>query len=34
METEIKADRSGVVANINVKEGDSVTVGQVLLSLA
>ena len=34
METEIKAGRSGVVANINVKEGDSVTVGQVLLSLA
>ena len=34
METEIKAGRSGVVANINVKEGDSVTVGQALLSLA
>ena len=34
METEIKAGRSGVVANINVKEGDSVAVGQVLLSLA
>jgi len=34
METEIKAAHSGVVANINVKEGDSVTVGQVLLSLA
>ena len=34
METEIKADHSGVVANINVKEGDSVAVGQVLLSLA
>lgn len=34
METEIKAGHSGVVANINVKEGDSVTVGQVLLSLA
>jgi len=33
METEIKAAHSGVVANINVKEGDSVTVGQVLLSL-
>ena len=34
METEVKAGHSGVVANINVKEGDSVTVGQVLLSLA
>ena len=34
METEIKASHSGVVANINVKEGDSVAVGQVLLSLA
>ena len=34
METEIKAAHSGVVANINVKEGDSVTVGQVLMSLA
>jgi len=34
METEIKAAHSGLVVNINVKEGDSVTVGQVLLSLA
>ena len=34
METEIKAGHSGVVANINVKEGDSVAVGQVLMSLA
>ena len=34
METEIKAGHSGVVVNINVKEGDSVAVGQVLLSLA
>ena len=34
METEIKAGHSGLVANINVKEGDSVAVGQVLLSLA
>jgi oxaloacetate decarboxylase alpha subunit len=34
METEIKAAHSGVVTNISVKEGDSVTVGQVLLSLA
>jgi oxaloacetate decarboxylase alpha subunit len=34
METEIKAAHSGVVTNISVKEGDSVTVGQVLLFLA
>ncbi|WP_428087679.1 sodium-extruding oxaloacetate decarboxylase subunit alpha [Candidatus Thioglobus sp.] len=34
METEIKAARSGVVTQISVKEGDSVTVGQALLSLA
>ncbi len=33
METEIKATRSGVVLNISVKESDSVTVGQLLLSL-
>ena len=34
IETEIKAARSGVVTEINIKEGDSVTVGQALLSLA
>lgn len=34
METEIKAARSGVVTEINIKEGDAVTVGQALLSLA
>ena len=34
METEIKAARSGIVTNININEGDSVTVGQVLLFLA
>ena len=34
METEIKAARSGTVVNVGVKEGDSVTVGQALLSLA
>ncbi len=34
METEIKAARSGTVVNVSVKEGDSVTVGQALLSLA
>ena len=33
METEIKATRSGVVLNVGVKEGDSVTVGQLLFSL-
>jgi len=33
METEIKATCSGVVLNVGVKEGDSVTVGQLLLSL-
>ena len=33
METEIKATRSGVVLSVDVKEGDSVTVGQLLLSL-
>ncbi len=34
METEIRAARGGVVTDINVKEGDSVTVGQTLLTLA
>ena len=33
METEIKATRSGVVVSVDVKEGDSVSVGQLLLSL-
>jgi oxaloacetate decarboxylase alpha subunit len=33
METEISAPRSGVVGSINVKEGDSVQVGQSLLTL-
>ena len=33
METEIKATCSGVVVSVDVKEGDSVTVGQLLLSL-
>ena len=33
METEIKATRSGVVLNVSVKESDSVTVGQLILSL-
>lgn len=34
METEIKSAKAGVVTEISVKEGDSVTVGQTLLSLA
>jgi oxaloacetate decarboxylase alpha subunit len=34
METEIRAARSGVVVGISVKEGDAVTVGQTLLTLA
>ncbi len=34
METEIKAARGGVVTEVSVKEGDAVTVGQALLSLA
>ena len=33
METEIKATRSGIGLNVSVKESDSVTVGQLLLSL-
>ncbi|GAB3485832.1 sodium-extruding oxaloacetate decarboxylase subunit alpha [Marinomonas epiphytica] len=33
METEISAPKSGVVGAINVKEGDSVQVGQALLTL-
>ena len=34
METEIRAARGGVVIDIGVKEGDSVTVGQTLITLA
>ena len=34
METEIRAARAGVVVGISVKEGDAVTVGQTLLTLA
>ncbi|MBD1555374.1 sodium-extruding oxaloacetate decarboxylase subunit alpha [Vibrio sp. S9_S30] len=34
METEVRAARSGVVQDIHVKEGDAVTVGAPLLSLA
>ncbi|MGF1733524.1 sodium-extruding oxaloacetate decarboxylase subunit alpha [Photobacterium kasasachensis] len=34
METEVRAARSGVVQDLHVKEGDSVTVGSPILSLA
>ncbi len=34
METEVRAARSGVIQDIHVKEGDAVTVGAPLLSLA
>ncbi|GGP43157.1 sodium-extruding oxaloacetate decarboxylase subunit alpha [Shewanella saliphila] len=34
METEIRAQQDGVVANLAVKQGDSVTVGSALLALA
>ncbi len=33
METEVKATSSGTVVSVDVKEGDSVTVGQLLLTL-
>ena len=34
METEISAPKAGVIGEINVKDGDSVTVGDTLLSIA
>ena len=34
METEVKATSAGTVISVDVKEGDSVTVGQLLLSLS
>ncbi|MEZ9289416.1 sodium-extruding oxaloacetate decarboxylase subunit alpha [Vibrio lentus] len=34
METEVRAARGGIVQELNVKEGDAVTVGSPLLSLA
>lgn len=34
METEVRATKAGTVAEINIKEGDSVAVGSPLLSLA
>jgi Acetyl/propionyl-CoA carboxylase, alpha subunit len=33
METEVKADRSGTVGNVSVKVGDTVVVGDELLTL-
>ena len=34
METEVRAAKSGVVGSVSVKEGDSVTVGETLLTIA
>jgi len=34
METEIRAAKAGTIGSISVKEGDSVTVGQTLLTIA
>jgi oxaloacetate decarboxylase alpha subunit len=34
METEVRANEDGVVTNLAVKQGDSVTVGSTLLDLA
>jgi oxaloacetate decarboxylase (Na+ extruding) subunit alpha len=34
METEIRAARNGVIQELHVKEGDSVSVGSPILSLA
>jgi oxaloacetate decarboxylase alpha subunit len=34
METEVRAARGGIVQDLHVKEGDAVTVGAPLLSLA
>jgi oxaloacetate decarboxylase alpha subunit len=33
METEVRASQTGVVGSISVKEGDSVAVGDTLLTL-
>jgi oxaloacetate decarboxylase alpha subunit len=33
METEIRAASSGTIASINIKEGDAVSTGDVLLTL-
>jgi oxaloacetate decarboxylase alpha subunit len=34
METEVKAARSGTVISVNVSEGDQVSAGQAIISLA
>ncbi len=34
METEVRAAQTGVVGAISVKEGDSVSVGDILLTIA
>jgi len=34
METEVRASKSGTVGSVNVKEGDSVAVGDTLLTIA
>jgi oxaloacetate decarboxylase alpha subunit len=34
METEVRSNRSGVIASIEVKEGDAVTLGQALVMIA
>ena len=34
METEIRAVSGGEIVSVHVREGDSVTVGEILLSLA
>ena len=33
METEVRSPRSGMVASVDVKEGDAVQVGETLLTL-
>ena len=34
METEIRASKAGTIGSVNVKEGDSVAVGDTLLTIA
>ena len=34
METEVKAARAGTVMSVNVSEGDQVSAGQAIISLA
>ena len=33
METEIRAVNGGVIGQVNIKEGDSVTVGEILMTI-